>query len=210
MGRPVKYKVNNEAFSKLNEEVLYWLGFLMADGCVTSNTPNQQGSVKISVHNKDSVHLQKFLDFCNSNTPLFYYTNNQGTPVAECRIRSRQIVDDISKYGVVSRKSKTAEAIIVHNYSSFWRGVFDGDGWIHNKYNQAEVCGSKKLMYQFTEFCNKQNVPTPITTTTMKTIYRVRLTSAQTKIILPIIYEMGKIALDRKYQRVVRFLSLPN
>ena len=57
-----KYNLNENFFDELNEKSAYWLGFLYADGYVSS----YENSIGISLKSEDINHLEKFKNFLNS------------------------------------------------------------------------------------------------------------------------------------------------
>lgn len=66
-----KHNYNEDVFEAIdNEEKAYWLGFLYADGCVTTLGTK---SVKISLQARDEDHLVKFRDFICPTLPIVTY-----------------------------------------------------------------------------------------------------------------------------------------
>ena len=63
-----KFTVNHDSFNSIKtEEQAYWLGFMYADGYVSS------GYVGLSLAVRDSFHLEKFKSFLNSNHNINIY-----------------------------------------------------------------------------------------------------------------------------------------
>ena len=56
-----------------SEEKAYWLGFLMADGCVCLNKKGTSYTLYLTLQEKDSLHLTKFLKSLKSNHLVHHY-----------------------------------------------------------------------------------------------------------------------------------------
>ena len=143
--RPRRYSLIEDCFKQETAEKYYWLGFISADG----NVSKDGYCLTIDLKSIDEGHLQHFLDFCGSNSPLFYYTNNQNVKVARVSICSKIIVKDLEKYNIVPNKSliyNIPEEIIPSQFlSHFLRGLFDGDG----------TCSITKKAQPVFRFCSR-------------------------------------------------------
>ena len=118
-----KYNVNESIFETIDSEnKAYWLGFIVADGNVCNR------SLSFEISNTDREHLFKFRDFMGSEHPIKYSRKDCST-ISICSVKIR---DDLAKYGVVPNKTlltytpEIDDILLPH----FYRGVFDGDGWI--------------------------------------------------------------------------------
>lgn len=129
-----KCSVNHNFFVNIdNEYKAYWLGFIMADGCI--HKQRNSYILGISLNKKDTNHLEKFKTNISSNKKLFYNTKNC---TISLYIYSQKIYNDLYNLGCIERKSLTLEFpqnirkdLIKH----FIRGYFDGDGslfWLMN------------------------------------------------------------------------------
>ena len=67
-----KYSVNESFFDIIDtEEKAYWLGFIMADGCIcTSNSSSPNNRLSIILNQKDKDHLIKFKKAIDSKAPV--------------------------------------------------------------------------------------------------------------------------------------------
>jgi len=94
---------NENFFDEINtQEKAYWLGFLMADGCV-SMTHNPK--VVIALAYKDKEHLLKWHTSINSSLKL--YDRKDGAYQSQhCSIK---MCNDLIKHGCVPRKSLKLE-----------------------------------------------------------------------------------------------------
>ena len=96
MTPPRKYPLRENAFSELTPEATYWVGFLMADGCIGTN-----GSIRISLKTTDRGHLDKFMAFVGTERPIY----PSGSTCVQLHLSSRQICSDLIELGVIPRKS---------------------------------------------------------------------------------------------------------
>lgn len=151
-----KYHVNSHYFDLINTEgKAYWLGFLFADATVHPNRP----SVALSLARRDVDHLKKFKRYLNSGHPLAPVNGLMRVDIGSSVLRSRLI-----GLGIRPRKSTNGKPCLDHIPSNlhihFWRGVFDGDGWVcYNERKgrnrgqwQAGVCGTLETVVYFSDF----------------------------------------------------------
>jgi len=113
---------DKDVFEVINsEEKAYWLGFLMADGCVSGT------GLRLCLGKKDKKHLLKFKKFMRIGRPIYEVPTYVSIAVFE-----RKIVDDIKRYGIIPKKAgkERIKNIPVRYYKDFIRGLIDGDGHI--------------------------------------------------------------------------------
>lgn len=132
-----KHFFNENYFENIDtEHKAYWLGFIMADGCVYVGTGNTK-RLQINLKYEDVSHLNKFQNAIGSDYSI-QRKEIDTSVVAILKINSTKMCNDLSKYGVVERKSlvckfpKIEESLIPH----FIRGYFDGDGCISFSINE--------------------------------------------------------------------------
>jgi len=120
-----KLKFNHDFFENIDcEEKAYWLGFIMADGCVSVT---QQPKMAIGLHKRDEDHLKKWHQSIRSCLKIHHHKDR----VASTHYSSK-MCHDLIQMGCVPRKSlqlefpDLREDLIRH----FVRGYFDGDGSI--------------------------------------------------------------------------------
>lgn len=131
-----KYLLNQDFFLNIDSEIkAYWLGFLYADGYITSNV------LGLSISNKDKLHLEKFRQALETDKPInTYIPKSKSKPIVSLHISSDKLVSQVRNLGLVERKTLILEKlpdIKKELLSHFIRGYFDGDGCIHieKKYN---------------------------------------------------------------------------
>lgn len=199
--RQRRYKLNETIFNSINEESAYWVGFIMADGCVMSE--RRELIIRLSVRDKD--HLIKFQQFLKSNIPVKCHKRygktsfSNGKDVASITACSSIIVNSLSKYGVAPRKSLTAKVKLLENNKHYWRGMIDGDGsvMITNKgYPRIFLCGSYDTIYQFKQFTKTTNKIIQ-----KDKIYAIFITGKRAGEIIKNLYKDATVYLDRKMKR---------
>lgn len=128
-----KYTLNETFFGDIvTEEQAYWLGFLMADGCIVTNRTGVPTGMRLLVAEVDREHLIKLRASLRSNAPITN-VDNHGHPAVALRVYSRRMASDLVRHGCVVRKTNghptpTLPEAIKHH---FYRGYFDGDGSIN-------------------------------------------------------------------------------
>ena len=142
------------------EEKAYWLGFLYADGSVSS-TDNR---IELGLAEKDLRHIEKFRDFIGIQNKISYRASTKSYRYA---FRSISCKADLIKQGCVPKKSLIlnfpTEYQVPKNFvKDFIRGYFDGDGWFTNTENcfQAGIIGTEDFIKGFlntVELENKNN-----------------------------------------------------
>jgi hypothetical protein len=120
-----KLSVNDAYFESIDTpQKAYWLGFIAADGCVSST----KNAIVIALQQQDKCLLEQFKqDICFSGEVKDY---NNKYNVSKIYITSKKMKEDLSKWGIVPRKTNilTWPDINQNFYPDFIRGYFDGDG----------------------------------------------------------------------------------
>lgn len=139
-----RYHLDEGFFDAIDtEEKAYWLGFLTADGTIRERV------VMLLLQARDIGHLYKFTPALCSTHPVTLRDNTFGGEVCRCAqvsIGSTRLVTAFNRLGVTERKSLTVrpcQYVPDHLLSHYWRGVFDGDGWIARK--RAQVVRGKAV-----------------------------------------------------------------
>ena len=154
-----KSLIENEDYFECidTKEKAYWLGFIMADGCIS--TYANQYSLKIHISIKDKILIDRFLkDIKSSNKTLYKPDNGNGSYYVS--LTSKKMVTDLMKYGI--KEAKSGAEIFPSNIPKeyefdFIRGYFDGDGLAGN--NRIGFIGSKLLLENI---ISKLNIKTNI------------------------------------------------
>jgi len=172
-----KYSYNENYFEKIDsEEKAYFLGWIMADGYISStygkNGSLKQHKLRIVLKSADRELLEKFNKALNGNLPITDFiqkTFGGEYPASRIDVNCTKLCKDLIRLGVIPGKSnnesmpKLAKKLTRH----FLRGLFDGDGslsisqekhWTWAHYTQA---GSEKILLQIKKFYENQGVVFP-------------------------------------------------
>ena len=159
-----RYRFDVDCFSEIDtQEKAYWLGFIMADGCVMSN--DRRKCLTISLKESDASHLHKFKLFARSTHPLKKTVHHNPERVSVAIVlHSKKLVEDLKKWEVTPRKTFTIKLPDIPDklFRHFLRGYFDGDGcWVDSVrkdgarvYSWSITCGSKGFLENLQEKIN--------------------------------------------------------
>ena len=162
-----KAKLNNpnmkeRFFQNIDEETkAYFLGLLISDGNVFKDNGGRQASISITLNTKDEYMLEKFKEILQINTSI----GRDGRGCSQIAVRSDIMAKDLTKYGVVQRKSYNTylPEISCQMMPHLIRGIFDGDGSIlakpspnkdgRNRFlHSISFCGTHKLMEDISNY----------------------------------------------------------
>lgn len=203
-----KVTLNERCFDEpLNEAGAYWIGFLMADGCVSHSTKtNQSPTISLVLHEKDAAHVIAFRDFLGSTHKLTIRSGAIGVSM-----RSRIIAAQLAEYGVVPRKSLIATpSLSLIDNRHFWRGAFDGDGSIYFHHNNGarpstqtrfKFVGSLQMVTEFKGFLRREGIQSNASIYSASSIFEYKLAGHWALKAASILYDGATIYLPRKYER---------
>jgi hypothetical protein len=120
----VKYDFNEFYFETIDsEDKAYFLGFIVADGCVSDKTNT------IKIIQKETDILYEFKKYINSDGVVFTSKNRN---ISSFSVSSSKTKSDLEKLGIHSNKTMIVKYPNIPNnlQNHFMRGVFDGDGCI--------------------------------------------------------------------------------
>lgn len=190
------YTLDENVFDIVNEESAYWIGFLMADGCLYQSK-KATWHLSVFLAERDRGHLEKLQAFLGSSHPLVTRHMKNSTACG-FRVSSRKIAEALMRFGVTPRKSKTAQVANLENDRHFWRGVVDGDGCLYTdkRYGTVSlsVIGSSMLMEQFAKFIRAHTDYKANVANTRKGVFQVTAGMGA----IEILYSNCTTALDRK------------
>lgn len=145
------FVLREDAFDRLTPEVEYWLGFLMADGCVyyDGTTPK----LAVVLQKRDRGHLLALSRFLGGGKVWDQPSRN----AVGYQVRSWPLTSALGKWGIVPNKTTRAVAHPdLAESRHFWRGVIDGDGGtalVENGKRLLFYCsGARALMMQLRRF----------------------------------------------------------
>lgn len=134
--RGVRLAVNEQAFDELTPLSAYWIGFLMADGCVSRESEGKSLRLMVRLSVKDRGHLERFREWIGSAHAIYEkdHVDPAGKTQRSCclQIASEPLCAALGRWGVVQRKTGCEKASAeVLDSRDFWRGCIDGDGSVY-------------------------------------------------------------------------------
>ena len=163
------YKLEHQDFFSAidTDEKAYWLGFIMADGCVSDFHDGRASTISIALSIKDKAHLEKFLQAIGSDKQI-YIDDYNCKQRASIQISSKKLTDDLKKLGCVPRKTLLNTWVDLHNDDlqfAFIRGYFDGDGSISGNFDintlyrvNIAIAGYQKNLNNFITFLGMHGI----------------------------------------------------
>lgn len=151
-------------------EIAYWLGFILADGCVHQSPRRQFVSIRLAA--KDREHIDAFRKTARITNPI--YDSVAQNPTAGITIHSSDFIAVLGKYGVMPHKdfrTRFPSALSPKLWPAFIRGYFDGDGTVYLRHRVAPntrwtepVCrfisGSPMFLNQLRDILNQAGIVT--------------------------------------------------
>ena len=188
------------------EEAAYWVGFLLADGCVYHPKEGRQKRMQIQL--KDGEHLHKLKSWLGFGESVL--RRSDGTGRFTFAASSNSLCGWLESYGVVPRKTGIERADPrLENNRHFWRGVVDGDGHIgvhtdkcryrekryEYRFPLLTLVGSSPLCESFSRFLGWGKTPRKIRG---KKCFDIRAQGKKAVRAVKTMYSGSSIHLDRK------------
>ena len=202
-------KFDNTVFDSIDtEEKAYWLGFLYADGNVSSTINN----VELSLSVTDTEHLEKYRKFLKneSKVKIGKVTCN-GKEFKRCRlsVTSKHFKEQLIKVGCVPNKSLILEfpkAIFSNDTLKyhFIRGYVDGDGSITFTQTgklRLDIIGTEKFLNGIKEIFPEFSELRKDKRWKHNTYY-INCAYDNAEKVLTKLYKNSTIYLQRKYDRI--------
>ena len=144
-------------FDNLDEEAAYWIGYLMADGCLAEHGSGY--TLMLECKTEDKEILEKFCDFINIRKDRIT-TGHKGASVA-LSLSDSNFSTSVQQYGIVPHKSHVETDVpleILQNDDLFFqylKGLMDGDGTVHNHRGSYGISVISNSLTQLTSIKNK-------------------------------------------------------
>lgn len=208
-----KYKIDDNYFDVIDkEDKAYLLGFLAADGAV-----QKRGNIKITLSRIDRNFLEQIREILNTNYPIHDYLTKDGYETSELSFRSSQIMNELSKYGIVNKKTYSFSFpynIPEEYYIDFIRGYWDGDGTIckSGNYARASLCSHQKnFLEEVLRILEKFGIPkVTIHKDKRNEVYYIQYASQSSEKLYHLFYKNKNnfnIYLTRKYEKFVKLFG---
>jgi len=208
-----KYSVNEAYFAgELDAERAYWLGFIIADGCV-----DKRNVLHIGLQIGDIQHLYKFRECIESENPI-YFRKRKNRKYCCISICSKPLVESLLRYEIFPRKTHrySFPEIPKNLLSHYIRGYIDGDGSL-GRYKQKRsrthyICcsasGSEKFIMKMRIHLSSELRISLGSLYFKKKTLSVRWQRKQYVLsILDYCYGNAQIYLDRKYKKAMQILD---
>lgn len=154
--------LNHDFFESIDsEQKAYWLGFIMADGCVYKGSDKYSLRLQINLKGSDVHHLEKFQKAINSSYKIqekIVKTSN----VCLLKVNSTKMCQDLMSLNVTPRKSLVSlmPDIPSELMKHYIRGYFDGDGCLDiAKGNlRARIAGGSEMLRSIQESLTEASI----------------------------------------------------
>ena len=122
-------------FDTITSESAYWIGYLLADGCYTTNSAANGYRLMLECKTDDVEILEKFCDFVGirqDRISIGHQNKSRALSLADSNFST-----SVSKYGITQNKSHHENHVPQEIYKNdefflqFLKGLIDGDGTIH-------------------------------------------------------------------------------
>lgn len=165
-------KFNENIFDSIDtEEKAYWLGFIYADGTISSHKEGEKpkNTLEVSLKGNDIEHLKKFSIFLNSKKETKLSKSKcANKEYIRCRfsVSNKHLWETLNNYGCTPKKSLILtfpdenifkdKSLIRH----FIRGYFDGDGCISRNIStyivspKISIIGTKSFLENIIKYSN--------------------------------------------------------
>ena len=191
------------------EEKAYWLGFLYADGSVSS----KEDKIELGLAEKDLRHIEKFRDFMGISNKISYRDKTRSYRMS---FRSEKCKQDLINKGCTPKKSlildfPTENQVPKELIRHFIRGYFDGDGWFSNTECcfQVGIIGTENFIKGFLKNIEGINSKNAIFIVHREGGAKKYVFGAYKDVLnfLNLIYKDANIYLDRKYEHYLDFIK---
>lgn len=218
------YSFDEHVFDFIDsEEKAYWLGFIFADGYISSSPLKDQNKkyiFEICLALIDTGHLFKFDSFVKTEKPkvkVYDYLDNNGNKKQHSKwnICNQHLWETLNAHGCTPNKSLTLmypKNIPEKLKKHFLRGYFDGDGsfGIYGskcKFGELSLScvGTKDMLenmfsgFNLNMYHHEGHSPETLT---------VNATANKAKLILDYMYKDSTIYLDRKFNKYLEVCRL--
>jgi len=192
-----KYDLNEEAFSKIDEDSAYWLGFLFADGYIYEN--------RVRLRLKEGEILDKYKEFLGTTRPTYIMKHGPGKKYIgyEVGFRSTKIVNDLKRHGFLEKNKDRTMPLMEHIYEKeFIRGYFDGDGCFYidpRGYLFVEITGYEPILNSIKNILLKEGITKKDKLYKNGSILRIRICASESLVFAYYIYNsISPYFLERK------------
>jgi hypothetical protein len=152
----IRNTINHNIFEKIDlPSKAYFLGLLIADGCIAKPSVNREMTVRLELTDKEILeHFRLFLG--SRNEVLTLKKRDAVLTHYLVVVSSNKMVSDLATYGVIRNKTHKSFLPILkeHLMSHLIRGIFDGDGsvGVNQGYPKISICGNYDFISQIRDY----------------------------------------------------------
>lgn len=218
-----KTTLDEDYFNKynINSDVMYWAGFLAADGNVINNPFSRTYFATVHLSEKDINHILKLKNCLKATSKITHCFSNGGIinqkqikPTKTCKISffSKKLVESLIFFNIAPAKSKIyniPKNLYNHKFiNHFIRGYLDGDGSISfkNKYLRLTFYGTKNCLNSISYIIQQNCNINPKAISKNRTIFATEYSGKQAELVIKYLYKDCNIYLDRKYLKIKHLL----
>ena len=200
--------VRPDVFDDLkSNEVNYWLGWLISDGCV------YKGRVTLQVQEKDLEVIEAFKVFLGGKVVIKKITHSKSKKIGyRIDFRRKEVEKKLISYGITPKKSLTLKLNTPLNFPMLL-GIFEGDGcfiFLGPKKTQGRLfitSGSKDFLKQIQEFLLFHGIDSTITNG-RNGVFNLNVYKKQQLILLYTkLYDNASFFLKRKKEKFGSFIE---
>lgn len=208
------YTLNDKCFSTINSEKdSYFLGFILADGCITN------GYLHLTIKQSDGYILKELqnhlgMNYGYSESSVNDKRTNKTYHRSSLQVKNKNITENLRNQNIEPNKSTIEKLPNIDwlNDRHFWRGVMDGDGHVKMSATHRShilLVGSFEIIQGFIEFCDNtvglkvQRVPKAIQCKN-KILYHVQINNTDAKNVVNYLYKNSTVHLYRKYAEMLK------
>lgn len=181
--------VTRNPFIQLTEETDYWIGYIAADGFVSSK------KYLIGVKSKDISHIAKYRDYIGEGVKLRTEINKANSLIGIVNFGNFEAYYYLLSLGITPKKSKTFKYNLPIN-GNILRGHFDGDGSISQ--NRPKITtGSEAFKEQLCSYYNNLGIKYSVSRKS-ETTWDIYVLKDSRKKLYDLMYSNASIFLDRK------------
>lgn len=210
-------KLNKKYFDTIDtEHKAYWLGFIMADGCICkTESKGKYNRLCFNLKSSDKCLLDQLQMDLQSDYPIKIKNNvnkklDFECTICELRISSAYLVNSLITHSVIPNKTGhelIPESVPKDLIKHFIRGFYDGDGCLSSTKKLSIGSASNLILDQINQCINDElNIQFHIYERTEYSMPFFLIDSnhyANNKIFLEWLYEDATIYLDRKYKKYI-------
>lgn len=202
---------NRRLFKEIDtESKAYWLGFLSADGWVS--TKENDYKIELQLAKKDRGHLEKFKSFIGLENEIRDRIVANKYYASRFSFRSSEMKNDLIAAGCTPQKTftlkfPTENIVPTELMRHYVRGYLDGDGWISytGKSRQVGLIGTEDFLMVLIEKLNLPNLK-------LQSVHngpqkRYMFSGKASKEFIILLYKDSNVYLDRKYQAYLNYIN---